>query len=373
MIIHRSNSKVGKKKSSRIKTLFRSKKRFARYSILTANVAMLAGIAVFISRAPQNVSSFTRSSSESTVAGPLDQLSSADIASHIAGMVALPEQVDVQNYADSVNAELSIIPADTAVVSKPLVASTTLKSGKDVQTYKVAEGDTVSKIAEKLGVSSDSIKWSNNLNSDVVEVGKEITVPPKGLNGIVYTVQPGDTVDSLADKYKANKDLLISMNDAEVGGIKPGQRIFLPEAVIVAAPVYVAPARSRLVSATPTVQGGFAFGNAPIYGRNGYVPGYCTWGVAAIIPVPANWGNANTWALNASRSGWTVSKTPSVGSIAQRSGGYGGLGHVAIVTAVSADGSMIRYKDMNGLAGFGRYGETASFVSASEFSNYITR
>ena len=55
-------------------------------------------------------------------------------------------------------------------------------------------------------------------------------------------------------------------------------------------------------------------------------------------------------------------------------GGYGGLGHVGIVTAVSEDGSMIKYKDMNGLAGFGRYGETPDFIPAhARFQKFIYR
>ena len=94
--------------------------------------------------------------------------------------------------------------------------------------------------------------------------------------------------------------------------------------------------------------------------------------MASKIAVPSNWGNANTWAYYASLSGWHVGPIPSVGAIAQTPYAAGGQGHVAIVDAVSANGTMIKFSDMNGLAGWGRVGYSG-WVSASLFPNYITR
>jgi surface antigen len=65
-------------------------------------------------------------------------------------------------------------------------------------------------------------------------------------------------------------------------------------------------------------------------------------------------------------SGWHVSTTPTVGSIAQKGGGEG---HVAIVTAVNPDGS-IQVRDMNGIAGWGRVGYGTK--SATTFQHYIS-
>lgn len=60
--------------------------------------------------------------------------------------------------------------------------------------------------------------------------------------------------------------------------------------------------------------------------------------------LPSNWGNAADWAIDAMRSGLPLGTVPRVGSIAvfPRADGvwaYGPAGHVAFVTAVSADGS----------------------------------
>jgi surface antigen len=47
-------------------------------------------------------------------------------------------------------------------------------------------------------------------------------------------------------------------------------------------------------------------------------------------------------------------------------------GHVAVVEAVSPDGTMIKYSDMNGLSGFGRVGYS-DWVPATTYQNYIYR
>ncbi|HUC88199.1 MAG TPA: CHAP domain-containing protein, partial [Candidatus Binatia bacterium] len=62
--------------------------------------------------------------------------------------------------------------------------------------------------------------------------------------------------------------------------------------------------------------------------------------------------------------------SPQVGAIAQTPYAAGGEGHVAIVDAVSADGSQIQFRDMNGLAGWDRVGYSG-WVSASTFPHYI--
>lgn len=295
-------------------------------------------------------------------ANPLDQVSSADIALTVARMNSLPETTAISNQAQSQAAEVAIASSSNNVTTKPAVITTALKSSADIKDYTVQGGDTVSSIAAKFGVTSDSIRWSNNLTGDAVTPGTVLAIPP--VNGIVYTVNNGDTPDSLAAKFHASKDKIIAYNDAEItGGFAVGQRIIIPDAVQGSTNI-------RAATVGPSASA-FAWGNGPIYGSNGYDYGYCTWYVANKISVPANWGNANTWAFYAGRSGWSVSQRPTVGAIAQTTGP--GYGHVAYVEAVSDDGTMIKYSDMNGLAGWGRVGTTVNWVPASHFNNYIAR
>jgi len=294
-----------------------------------------------------------------TPANPLDKVSSEDIALTVARMSSLPESTAINNQAESQAITSATSTASANIISKPQVVTAGLKSNADIQTYKTVAGDTVLSLAQKFGVTSDSIRWSNNLSSDSLTPGSTLLIPP--VNGIVYKVQAGDTVAMLAQKYSSNSEKITAFNDAEIKGLVAGSNIVIPDG-IKAAPITAAQIAH---SSAPAL----AWGGTPIYGYNGYDYGYCTWYVATKISVPANWGNANTWDNSAAASGWNVNNAPQPGSIAESDRGY--FGHVAYVEAVSPDGQTIKYSDMNGIAGFGRVGYS-DWVPISHFSHYIS-
>ena len=66
-----------------------------------------------------------------------------------------------------------------------------------------------------------------------------------------------------------------------------------------------------------------------------------------------------------------MSTTPKVGAIAQTDAR--GWGHVGYVEAVSPDGTMIKYSDMNGLAGFNRVGYSDWVPALSKYQRFIYR
>ena len=324
----------------------RSRKRMVRYSLLLANFALLVMVVFFVAKSPHGTEAVQQNAvidpgQSDTVTGPLDQVSSADIAVHIAEVAGLPETYSVVNHADSVSATEAIASADNTVVAKPQLISTKVPSKKDIQNYTVQAGDTLASIATKFGVSSDSIKWSNGLSSNTVAVGTKLVLPPTGLNGVVYTVKVGDTPESVAQKYAADKDTLVRFNDAEVSGLKPGDQILVPDGVV----------RSAPVASYNYYSSGFAWGGATaVYSANGYDYGWCTWWAAkrrADIgnPIPSNLGNAVSWRYLAQRAGLTVDGTPSAGAVAYYKQ-IGGMGHVGFVERVEPDGS-IWISDMN--------------------------
>jgi N-acetylmuramoyl-L-alanine amidase len=340
------------------------RRKAVRFGLLASNMAVLAIVAGIV---VQNQQSPTATTQVAALAGtvpaaessnPLDQVSSADIALTVARMGGLPETTAVTNQAQSQAADMAIAAVSENVV--PQIVETALKSSVDIADYTAVAGDTITTIATKFGVTSDSVRWSNSLTGDTVAAGTKLRIPP--VNGVVYTVNSGDTIDSLAAKFHASKEKIIAYNDAEIKGVAVGQRIIIPDG-IQQAPV----ANMRATTGVATA----AWGIKPVYGMNGYDYGYCTWYVASRINVPSNWGNANTWAYYAPSAGWSVSKRPVVGAVGQTTGGA--YGHVAVVEAVSDDGTMVKYSDMNGLSGWGRVGTTANWVPASKFNNYIYR
>lgn len=325
------------------------RKRIIRYSLLISNIVLLGVVTYFVTSTNANTSNTHQNSvadaltaNSTQISGPLDQVSSADIAVHIARTTGLPEATSVVNHADSVSANETTVPADISVLAKPQIVSGTLASRKDIHTYTVVVGDTVASLATKFGITSESIRNSNGLgSSNNLAVGRQLVLPPNGTNGIVYTVKVGDTPDSLAQKFSANKDAIISFNDAEVTGLKPGEQILIPDGVVqVARPV-----------ASYSYYSGFAWGgSSPIYNSNGYDYGWCTWHAANRRsqngnPIPSNLGNASSWRYLAARAGMLVDGNPTSGSVAYYKN-IGGLGHVGFVEQVNDDGS-IWISDMN--------------------------
>jgi N-acetylmuramoyl-L-alanine amidase len=313
-------------------------RRFIRYGLLALNVGLLAGIMWFVmqdggtpSGLPEPRAAVVGSDETDAPTDPLDQLSSADIAVNLARMTSTDTTVAVINQADSMQAVLSVPPSDSIVIDKPQAVNTALKSNKDIKEYVVAAGDNLAGIAAKFNVTSDSISWSNGLTGGNVTVGNMLLIPP--VNGIVLTVKSGDTPDTLAQRYRANKEQIIAYNDAELSGLKVGERIIIPNGQ------QPAPTASRYAASS-----GFSFGNAAVYGFNGYIKGYCTWYVANKRiqigrPLPANLGDAWTWDDRAGKAGLPVNNTPAYGA-AVVTNSTSNPGHVAFVERVNPDGSV---------------------------------
>jgi surface antigen len=336
-------------------------------SLVFSNLLILIVILFFVIQNPKPTS-IKQSTLANAIPGtgstfnPLDQLSSANIALTVARINSLPETIAINNQAQSEAADMAATSSGGNVLSKPQAVTTDLKSKADIKSYTTKDGDTLSGLASQFGVTSDSIRWSNNLTTNIFKAGTKLTIPP--VNGIVYTVSSGDTADSLATKYKANRDQIIAYNDAEITGLQVGSQIIIPSGSI----------------AIPTFDY-FSIWGGPTYGSNGYDYGYCTWYVANKVSIPSNWGNASTWAYYAALSGWTVSSSPSVGAIAQTRYAAGGEGHVAVVEAIDADGT-IWISEMNSSGQASMNDESPSHgwghvdwktVSASHYEHYITR
>jgi murein DD-endopeptidase MepM/ murein hydrolase activator NlpD len=81
---------------------------------------------------------------------------------------------------------------------------------EELQAYAVQSGDTVLGIAEQFGLNPETIQWSNpelEANPDLLRIGDKLQIMP--LNGAIHTVSPGDTLSSLAAKYKVSIEDII--------------------------------------------------------------------------------------------------------------------------------------------------------------------
>lgn len=334
-----------------------------RAAFITANVVVIAGVVFFVvqARSGSTASPLTlrTSSADQQVVNPLDQVSSADIALTVSRMSGMTEATAIKNQSETDDIQLAMAQVTDNVTTKPQVVATSFKSNKDIQTYVVQAGDTVASLATKFNVTSDSIRWSNNLSGNTLSAGSKLLIPPVGYSGIVYTVKAGDTLDSLAVKYKADKNTLIAANDAELTGIHTGEQIIIPGGQ--------QPVRSYSGS---YYSGGFAWGTSAVYGYNGYDYGYCTWWVASRRaqvgkPLPSNLGNASSWPYIGRLAGLPEGNVPRQYAAAVTS--TAGEGHVVFVESVNADGSIV-ISEMNHL---GWAVKDTAVIPASVASHYI--
>lgn len=140
--------------------------------------------------------------------------------------------------------------ADTGDILSPSLANeelstTTVVSDKprfEIIDYEVVSGDTLASIADKFGISVDTIKWANSLKTDKLIPGQMMRIPP--VTGIVHKVAPGDTIYSLAKKYKSEAQKVVNFpandfTDLDTFALAVGQTLFVPDGVMPeAAPVY---------------------------------------------------------------------------------------------------------------------------------------
>lgn len=103
-----------------------------------------------------------------------------------------------------------------------------------VISYKVEQGDTLSTIAQKFGISVETIKWTNDLTNDSLSIGDELKILP--VSGIAHKVSKGETVYSIAKKYdtEAQKIVDFPFNDfanPETFSLVAGQILIVPDGI----------------------------------------------------------------------------------------------------------------------------------------------
>lgn len=290
----------------------------------------------------------------------IDEVASAYIAAEIATRTGMALQEDVVANAEAVAAQREVVTSGDNYLSKPYIVATDAKTSRDIVKHVVAADETLESIAEEYGVTTDTIRWANDLNQTaVVNAGDELTIPP--VSGVLHTVVEGDSPQTLAEKYGARAEEIIRFNDAEVNGLVLGAQVVIPDG---AEP---APAPTFNSYSTPTFY-------APQYNGNGYSFGYCTYHAANRRqeignPIPSDLGNANTWYWRANAAGLPTGATPKAGAVLwhKNTGLAGGLGHVAYVESVNDDGSF-NVSDMN----YPYWGSvTYRTVPASETGSYL--
>lgn len=148
-------------------------------------------------------------------------------------------------YPGGIPSELNELTPSSAVVTSLDLSEygvQTQRSDKprdQVENYTVKEGDTLARVAEKYDISIDTIKWANDLKRDSLSIGQILKIPP--VTGIVHKVREGETVQSIANKYKSDSQKIVNFpfndfTDLDTFALAVGQTLIVPDGVQPQAP-----------------------------------------------------------------------------------------------------------------------------------------
>lgn len=104
-----------------------------------------------------------------------------------------------------------------------------------ISIYTVRKGDTLSEIAEMFDVSVNTIAWANDIQGRLIHEGQELIILP--ITGVRHTVVKGETLASIAKKYKGDLKEIANYNElATDAKLAVGDVIIIPDGIIAPAP-----------------------------------------------------------------------------------------------------------------------------------------
>jgi len=109
-------------------------------------------------------------------------------------------------------------------------------------THKVGSGESLGVIADKYDSTAKEIAEANNLTVDsIIHPGDELIIPPPKPGGapqptptptggtLLYTVQSGDTISEIAERFDSSMDWILDANKRTATDmLRPGDQLLIP-------------------------------------------------------------------------------------------------------------------------------------------------
>ena len=124
----------------------------------------------------------------------------------------------------------NILTSDVLRIGQVLTIPSTTSAPQNPptgNTYTVQNGDSLWKIANKFGTTINALKSANNLTNDNLQVGQVLTIPNGGTTS-TYTVKNGDSLWKIANQYGITVNELKSANGLTGDNLQIGQTLKIP-------------------------------------------------------------------------------------------------------------------------------------------------
>lgn len=124
--------------------------------------------------------------------------------------------------------------------------------------YTVKEGDTLSELADLFHISTNTIRWENNISGQTISIGQKLNI--LSVTGVKHIVKSGDTISKIADKYEADTEDILVFNGLEKDeGLKVDQVLIIPNGIIKVAVLSAKPSSGtgKVLVSNTKVQSGY--------------------------------------------------------------------------------------------------------------------
>jgi len=128
-----------------------------------------------------------------------------------------------------INTLISTTQNESALISPDITDPDIVVKRRDqILDYVVQVGDTISTIAFKFSITTNTILWENNLSYySTIKPGQTLKILP--ITGISHKIKKGDSLNSIAKTYKGNVNEIMEFNKlAALDDIQIDQQVIIP-------------------------------------------------------------------------------------------------------------------------------------------------
>ncbi len=216
----------------------------------------------------------------------------------------------------------------------------------DLIEYIVEDGDVLSSIARRFGVSMDTIVWENKIvNPHQLAPGTKLDILP--VSGITHSIKSGDTITSIAKKYGIDSEKVAKQNQIALDSeLASGEKIIVPGGKKIIASTYIASTRSTGTYASyrppVAIDGAIIVANGA-HNKDG------TWMIKPTSGNYTNYFRAGHWAVDIADTSRPQISAAANGTVVKAQCGWNG-GYGCVIVLDHGDGFQTLYAHLSEIA-----------------------